>query len=54
MIAYELKQLGLKDASLALNVNNILNREYVASCFAEYACFWGAERQVVATATLRF
>ncbi|WP_370686841.1 hypothetical protein, partial [Citrobacter braakii] len=24
------------------------------SCFQTYGCFWGAERQVVATATFRF
>ncbi|WP_370686798.1 hypothetical protein, partial [Citrobacter braakii] len=24
------------------------------SCFNTYGCFWGAERQVVATATFRF
>ncbi len=27
---------------------------YVASCYRDYACYWGAERQVVATATFRF
>ena len=35
-------------------VNNLFDREYVASCFNTYGCFWGAERQVVATATFRF
>ncbi len=54
VIKYDLTRVGMKDSSLALNVNNILNRKYVASCFADYACFWGADRQVVATATFRF
>lgn len=39
---------------MALHVNNLFDREYVASCFNTYGCFWGAERQVVATATFRF
>jgi iron complex outermembrane receptor protein len=26
----------------------------VSSCYRDYACYWGAERQVVATATFRF
>ena len=32
----------------------LFDREYVSSCYSEYACYWGAERQVVATATFRF
>ncbi|MDH7920737.1 ferrichrome porin FhuA [Escherichia coli] len=41
-------------SNVALHVNNLFDREYVASCFNTYGCFWGAERQVVATATFRF
>jgi iron complex outermembrane receptor protein len=37
-----------------VNVNNMFDREYVSSCFSEYGCYWGAGRQVVATATFRF
>ncbi|MBH9665318.1 TonB-dependent receptor, partial [Burkholderia multivorans] len=43
-----------KHWSAAVNVNNLFDREYVSSCYSEYACYWGAERQVVATATFRF
>ena len=52
MISYQ--ELVRTFPSIAVNVNNLLDREYVASCFQTYGCFWGAERQVVATATFRF
>ena len=54
VVKYDLGRFGMSGSSVALNVNNLLNREYVASCFDTYGCFWGAERQVVATATFRF
>ncbi|UQY44921.1 ferrichrome porin FhuA [Mixta hanseatica] len=54
VVKYDLGRFGMYGSSLALNVNNLLDREYVASCFQTYGCFWGAERQVVATATFRF
>jgi len=54
VVKYDLGRFGLNDSSIALNINNLLNREYVASCFETYGCFWGAERQAVATATFRF
>ncbi|SCB91177.1 iron complex outermembrane recepter protein [Kosakonia oryzendophytica] len=54
VIKYDLARLGMAGSSVALNVNNLLDRDYVSSCFQAYGCFWGAERQVVATATFRF
>lgn len=54
VVKYDLARFGMAGSSLAVNVNNLLDREYVASCFQTYGCFWGAERQVVATATFRF
>ncbi len=54
VVKYDLGRFGLNGSSVAVNVNNLLDREYVASCFQTYGCFWGAERQVVATATFRF
>ncbi|MCL9672946.1 ferrichrome porin FhuA [Citrobacter sp. MNAZ 1397] len=53
-VKYDLARLGLPGSSVGVNVNNLFNREYVSSCYREYACYWGAERQVVATATFRF
>lgn len=54
LVKYDLTRFGLPGSSVGVNVNNLLDREYVASCYREYACYWGAERQVVATATFRF
>ncbi|BBQ85440.1 MULTISPECIES: ferrichrome porin FhuA [unclassified Klebsiella] len=54
MVKYDLGRFGLPGSSVAVNVNNLFDRDYVSSCYSEYACYWGAERQVVATATFRF
>ncbi len=54
VVKYDLGRFGMSGSNLAVNVNNLLDRDYVASCFQTYGCFWGAERQVVATATFRF
>jgi len=53
-IKYDLGRFGMPGSSVGVNVNNLFNREYVASCYRDYACYWGSERQVVATATFRF
>lgn len=54
LVRYDLARVGMAGPNVALHVNNLFDREYVASCFNTYGCFWGAERQVVATATFRF
>ena len=54
VVKYDLARFGMAGSNIAVNVNNLLDREYVASCFETYGCFCGAERQVVATATFRF
>lgn len=54
VVKYDLARFSMPGSSIAVNVNNLLDRDYVASCFQTYGCFWGAERQVVATATFRF
>lgn len=53
-IKYDLARVGLPGSSVGVNVNNLFNRKYVASCYREYACYWGAERQIVGTATFSF
>lgn len=53
-VKYDLARVGLPGSSVGINVNNLFDREYVSSCYRDYACYWGAERQVVATATFRF
>ena len=54
LVRYDLARFGMAGSNVALHVNNLFDREYVASCFNSYGCFWGAERQVTATATFRF
>lgn len=54
LVRYDLARVGMAGSNVALHVNNLFDREYVASCFNTYGCFWGAARQVVATATFRF
>ena len=54
LVRYDLARVGMAGSNVALHVNNLFDREYVASCFNTYGCFWGAERQVFATATFRF
>ncbi|EFU9142364.1 ferrichrome porin FhuA [Escherichia coli] len=54
LVRYDLARVGMAGSNVALHVNNLFDREYVASCFNTYGCFWGAECQVVATATFRF
>ncbi|MFZ4833441.1 ferrichrome porin FhuA [Rouxiella sp. Mn2063] len=53
-LKYDLARFGMPGSSIGLNVNNLLNRQYVSSCYSSNACYWGAEREVVATATFRF
>ncbi len=53
-IKYDLGRFNMPGSSLAINVNNLFDKKYVSSCYATYACYWGAERQVTATATFRF
>jgi len=53
-LKYDLGRFGLPGSTVGVNVNNLFNRDYVASCYREYACYWGAERQIVGTATFRF
>ncbi|MGA0610254.1 TonB-dependent siderophore receptor [Caldimonas sp. KR1-144] len=38
----------------ALNVNNLTDKVYVATCLSRGDCWWGARRNVVLTATYRF
>ncbi|WP_192458738.1 ferrichrome porin FhuA [Musicola keenii] len=54
MVKYDLARFGMSGSSIGVNVDNLLNRQYVASCYSDYACYWGSERRVTATATFRF
>jgi iron complex outermembrane receptor protein len=54
VVQYDLGRFSMPGSTLALNVNNLFDKNYVAGCYATTACFYGAERQITATATLRF
>ncbi|ELX8262539.1 TonB-dependent siderophore receptor [Pseudomonas aeruginosa] len=56
VMSYELAPLAhaLDGASVALNVSNLTNREYVASCISEMYCFIGQDRVVTATLAYRW
>lgn len=48
-LGYDLGRLGLTDMSARLNVTNLLDKEYVASCYDLNFCYFGAERSVTAS-----
>ncbi|GAB2782244.1 ferrioxamine receptor FoxA [Halomonas shantousis] len=54
MLRYDLGQLGLQGVSARLNVTNLLDKEYVASCYDLNYCYFGEERSVRATLSYRF
>ncbi|MBD1227996.1 TonB-dependent siderophore receptor [Xenorhabdus griffiniae] len=51
MAKYDLGEASpqLKGANVQLNVNNLTNKRYVASCSNVEACFYGSGRSIVAT-----
>ncbi|WP_083007646.1 TonB-dependent siderophore receptor [Halomonas sp. GT] len=53
-IGYDLSQLGVEGVETRLNVNNLLDKEYVASCNSLEYCYFGAERGVTASVHYRF
>ena len=44
----------LDNLNFALNVNNVFDTEYVASCFSETSCFYGERRQILGTLRLKW
>ncbi|EOV7493949.1 TonB-dependent siderophore receptor [Proteus mirabilis] len=56
MVGYSLGELSssLKGAEVQLNMNNIANKHYVASCAGETACFYGIGRTMTATINYRW
>jgi len=53
-IGYDLSQLGVEGVETRLHVNNLLDKEYVASCNSLEYCYFGAERGVTASIHYRF
>ncbi|MHB0777069.1 TonB-dependent siderophore receptor [Halomonas sp. WWR20] len=54
MLRYDLSQLGYRGVSARLNVSNLLDKEYVASCYDLNYCYFGEERNVTATLSYAF
>ena len=52
-LGYDLSRIGLHGMDLRVNVNNLTDKEYVASCYSLDYCYMGAERSVMATLTYR-
>ncbi|WP_010628013.1 TonB-dependent siderophore receptor [Halomonas sp. KM-1] len=53
-LGYDLGGLGLDGMSARLNVTNLTNEEYVASCNSLEFCYFGAERGVLGTLSYAF
>lgn len=55
-LGYDLGRLtpAAEGVRAQLNVQNLANREYVASCASAYACFVGSERTVTASVSYKF
>lgn len=56
MVKYELDQAvpALKGTTVQLNVQNLTDKHYVASCSNSEACFYGTDRTVVASVNYRW
>ncbi|MDR3005631.1 MAG: TonB-dependent siderophore receptor [Acidovorax sp.] len=54
--SYDLGHLSrdLHGASLAINVSNLANKQYIASCGSQLSCFIGQDRTITATARFRW
>ncbi|WP_346796766.1 TonB-dependent siderophore receptor [Halomonas sp. Bachu 37] len=53
-LGYDLSQVGLEGLQARVNVSNLLDKEYVASCNSLEYCYFGAERSVTASVNYRF
>lgn len=53
-LGYDFSRVGLEGVSARLNVNNLLDEDYVASCNSLEFCYFGAERSVSATVSYQF
>ncbi|MEQ6887666.1 TonB-dependent siderophore receptor [Halomonas sp. CS7] len=54
MIGYDFGEIGLKGLTGKININNMLDEDYVASCYSLSYCYFGAERSVKATISYDF
>lgn len=54
LIGFDLGKVGLPGMDLALNANNLLDEDYVASCYSLDFCYFGEQRNVTATLSYQF
>lgn len=53
-IGYDLSRLGTEGMTVSLEASNLLNKDYVASCYDINFCYFGAERNITATLNYTF
>lgn len=53
-IGYDLSRVGLKGLDVSLNANNLLDKDYVASCYSLDFCYFGEKRNITATVNYQF
>ncbi|WP_110667895.1 TonB-dependent siderophore receptor [Salinicola halophilus] len=53
-LGYDFSKLGMEGINGRINVGNLLDKEYVASCNSLEYCYFGAERNVTATLSYQF
>ncbi|WP_434458203.1 TonB-dependent siderophore receptor [Stutzerimonas urumqiensis] len=54
MLGYDLTRVGLDGVGVRLNVNNLTDEKYVAACNSLNQCYYGAERNLMATVSYDF
>ncbi|MGK9175923.1 ferrioxamine B receptor FoxA [Yokenella regensburgei] len=54
VVGYDLSYVGLKGLSAQVNVNNLFDKRYVASCNSLSYCYFGAERSIVGSVSYSF
>ncbi|SAI11124.1 TonB-dependent siderophore receptor [Bordetella ansorpii] len=53
-VGYDFKALGVQGLSARLNVQNLLDKKYVAACNSLEFCYYGAERTVTLSMNYKF
>jgi len=54
MLGYDMSRVGLDGVGVRLNLNNLTDEKYVAACNSLNQCYYGEERNVMATLTYDF
>lgn len=54
LVGYDLGKVGLAGMDISLNANNLLDEDYIASCYSLDYCYFGEQRNVTATLSYQF